>query len=389
MAFAAAPAGLPRAATRSATATTPPTCTRSAVSARRSAFTPAAGHRAAAPAAPAAAAAAGVSVARPPPPPRMAASQPYTSIITGASSSIGMYAAKALIARGDTHVVMAVRDPAKAARVAAEFGFADGTYSILPVDLSSLDSVRSFVTAFRAGGFRGLTSLVCNAAVWYPRDKAPRLTGDGFDETLQVNHLGHFLMVNLLMGELKRSCGRVVFLATPTHNPDTIAGKVPPQASLGDLAGLEAAVAGTPSGTVDGGKFEPTKAYKDSKVCNVLTMTALHERAAKDGVVVSAVFPGCIADSELFREKRGWFRWFFPLFQKYVTKQYVSEEEAGRRVAEVAGGAGFGDGGGYWMWKGSYLEGADKTAPTRVPSTEREGAKADRLWELSAKAVGL
>lgn len=355
MAFAAAPAGLPRAAARGATATTAPTCTRSAVTT----------------------------------PPRMGASQPYTSIITGASSSIGMYAAKALIARGDTHVVMAVRDAAKAGRVATEFGFAEGTYTILPVDLSSLDSVRGFVTSFRAEGFRNLTSLVCNAAVWYPRDKAPRLTGDGFDETLQVNHLGHFLLVNLLMGELKRSCGRVVFLATPTHNPDTIAGKVPPQASLGDLAGLEAAVAGTPSGTVDGGKFEPTKAYKDSKVCNVLTMTALHERAAKDGVVVSAVFPGCIADSELFREKRGWFRWFFPLFQKYVTKQYVSEEEAGRRVAEVAGGAGFGDGGGYWMWKGSYLEGIDKTSPTRVPSTEREGAKADRLWELSAKAVGL
>jgi len=319
----------------------------------------------------------------------MAASQPYTSIITGAPSSVGLFAAKALVARGDTHVVMAVRDTAKAAKVAAEFGFAEGTYTILPVDLASLDSVRSFVSAYQAGGFRGLSSLVCNAAVWYPRDKEPRLTGDGFDETLQVNHLGHFLLVNLLMGDLKRACGRVVFLATPTHNPDTIAGKVPPQANLGDLAGLEAAVAGTSSGTVDGGKFEPTKAYKDSKVCNVLTMTALHERAAKDGVIVSAVYPGCIADSELFRQKRGWFRWFFPLFQKYVTKQYVSEEEAGRRVADVAGGAAFGDGGGYWMWKGSYLEGADKTTPTRVPSTEREGAKADRLWELSAKAVGL
>lgn len=66
------------------------------------------------------------------------------------------------------------------------------------------------------------------------------------------------------------------------------------------------------------------QAYKDSKVCNVLMMREMDKRFSADGMVVSALFPGCIAESPLFREKRGWFRAGFPVFQKFVTKQFVS-----------------------------------------------------------------
>lgn len=311
-----------------------------------------------------------------------------TAIVTGASSSIGLNATIQLAARGDTHVVMAVRDVKKAAAEAAAAGLKEGTYSILELDLSSLASVRNFVTIYRTKGFRSLNALVCNAAIWYPKDKAARFTEDGFDETVQVNHLGHFLLANLLLPELKFSKGRLVFLATQTHNPDTLPGKIPPQADLGDLSGMADGFK-TPPGTIDGRKFEPTKAYKDSKVCNVLTMTEMNRRFGADGVVVSAIFPGCIASSNLFREKRGWFRWFFPLFQKYVTKQYVSVEEAGRRVACVAADPEFGDSGKYWQWRGSYLEGADKTTPVPILPTEREMENSEALWDLSCKLVGL
>lgn len=71
---------------------------------------------------------------------------------------------------------------------------------------------------------------------------------------------------------------------------------------------------------------QPRQAYKDSKVCNVLMMREMNKRFAGDGMVVSALFPGCIAESPLFREKRGWFRTIFPLFQKYITRQFVSTE---------------------------------------------------------------
>ena len=69
-------------------------------------------------------------------------------------------------------------------------------------------------------------------------------------------------------------------------------------------------------------------------------VTELHRRYHdKTGVVFSSMYPGCIAETGLFREKRQWFRDLFPKFMKAVGA-YVSEEEAGERLAQVvAGGA--------------------------------------------------
>lgn len=323
---------------------------------------------------------------RPSAPPSMV-TQPNVAVVTGASSSIGLYAAKNLADTGAYHVVMAVRNPEKAEEMAKQVGMSASTYTILPLDLAKLSSVREFASTLAARGFGRINALVCNAAIWYPRDKQPRFTADGFDETVQVNHLGHFLLANLLLPSISLCKGRVVFLATQTHNPDTLPGKIPPQADLGDLSGLENFT--TLPGTIDGKRFEPTKAYKDSKVCNILTMRELHRRFSAGGASFVAIYPGCIAESGLFREKRGWFRWFFPVFQRYITKQFVSVEEAGRRVALVASEGRFGDSGSYWQWRGSYLEGTDKTEPVQIDATERESDKAERLWELSAKLVNV
>lgn len=319
---------------------------------------------------------------------RMAVAQNNVAIVTGASSSIGLHAAKELAARGDYHVVMAVRNIEKAQAAAKEVGMPTNTYTILPLDLSKLQSVRDFVQSFQSAGFSKLNALVCNAATWHPRDKAPRFTADGYDETVQVNHLGHFLLANLLLPKVQLSKGRIVFLATQTHNPDTLPGKIPPQADLGELKGLMAGFKSLP-GTIDGKAFEPTKAYKDSKVCNVLTMREMNKRFGGGGVTFSAIFPGCIAESNLFREKRGWFRLFFPIFQKFITKQFVSVQEAGRRVSLVAADGRFEDSGTYWQWRGSYLQGTDKTEPVPIETTAREDDKAGQLWELSAKLVGM
>lgn len=310
------------------------------------------------------------------------------AVVTGASSSIGLHAAKELVARGDYHVIMAVRNIEKARKAAAAVGIPTDSYTALELDLARLDSVRAFASKVQSLGISALNALVCNAAIWHPKDKAPRFTVDGYDETVQVNHLGHFLLSNLLLPMVRLAKGRVVFLATQTHNPDTLPGKIPPQADLGDLKGMSEGFKTMP-GTIDGKGFEPTKVYKDSKVCNILTMTEMDRRYRGDGVTFSAIFPGCIAESELFREKRGWFRWFFPLFQKYVTKQFVPVEEAGRRVALVAADARFEDSGRYWQWRGSYLEGMDKTSPVPIDPTEREADKAEELWNLSAKLVNM
>lgn len=88
---------------------------------------------------------------------------------------------------------------------------------------------------------------------------------------------------------------------------------------------------------IDGGEFDGAKAYKDSKVCNMLTMQEFHKRYHEEtGITFASLYPGCIAETGLFREHIPLFRILFPPFQKYITKGYVSEEEAGKRLAKVS-----------------------------------------------------
>jgi protochlorophyllide reductase len=59
----------------------------------------------------------------------------------------------------------------------------------------------------------------------------------------------------------------------------------------------------------DGKPFFGAKAYKDSKVCNMMTVSELHRRYHNStGIAFSSMYPGCIAETPLFREKRPWFR---------------------------------------------------------------------------------
>lgn len=120
-------------------------------------------------------------------------------------------------------------------------------------------------------------------------------------------------------------------------NTNTLAGNVPPKANLGDLRGLAGGLnALTNSAMIDGGEFDGAKAYKDSKVCNMLTMQEFHKRFHEEtGITFASLYPGCIATTGLFREHIPLFRLLFPPFQKYITKGYVSEEEAGKRLAQV------------------------------------------------------
>ena len=68
----------------------------------------------------------------------------------------------------------------------------------------------------------------------------------------------------------------------------------------------------------------------------MLTVRELHRRLHDStGVTFSSLYPGCIAETGLFREHFGLFKTLFPPFQKYITKGYVSEDEAGRRLAQV------------------------------------------------------
>lgn len=70
----------------------------------------------------------------------------------------------------------------------------------------------------------------------------------------------------------KNSSPRMIIVGSITGNTNTLAGNVPPKANLGDLRGLAAGLTGSSSVMIDGEEFDGAKAYKDSKVCNMLTM---------------------------------------------------------------------------------------------------------------------
>ena len=85
-------------------------------------------------------------------------------------------------------------------------------------------------------------------------------------------------------------------------------GLVYPQADLGNLQGFQLG-AKKPVAMADGKPFFGAKAYKDAKVCNMMTVSELHRRYHDStGISFSSMYPGCIAETALFREKRPWFR---------------------------------------------------------------------------------
>ncbi|MEO1378210.1 MAG: protochlorophyllide reductase [Cyanobacteria bacterium J06635_10] len=314
-----------------------------------------------------------------------------TVVITGASSGVGLYAAKALAKKG-WHVVMACRNLEKTQRAANEVGMSSDSYTIMDLDLASLNSVRQFVNTFRESG-KSLDALVCNAAVYLPLSKEPMRSEDGYELSVATNHLGHFLLCNLMLEDLQKSSAeeaRLVILGTVTANPKELGGKIPIPAppDLGDLKGFEEGFK-APISMINGKKFKSGKAYKDSKLCNVLTMRELHRRYHDStGIVFSSLYPGCVAETALFRNHYSLFQKIFPLFQKNITGGYVSEELAGERVAAVVADPEYNKSGSYYSWGNRQKEGR-KSFEQEVSNEALDDDKAQRLWELSAKLVGI
>lgn len=320
------------------------------------------------------------------------ATQKPTVIITGATSGLGLNTAAALAKSGNWHVVMACRDFAKAEVKAKELGFPKGSYTVMHVDLASLESVRQFVTNFRNSG-RRLDAVVANAAVYLPTATEPTYTADGFETCVGVNHLAHFLLCNLLMDDLQANKNlsnpagqpRMVIVGSITGNTNTLAGNVPPKADLGDLSGLASSIDGQGASMIDGQEFIGAKAYKDSKVCNMLTMREMHRRFHDaTGITFASMYPGCIAETGLFRNHTPVFRTLFPAFQKYVTKGYISEQDAGKRLASVVSDPKLSKSGVYW----SFNEGTS-AFENQVSDEVADDIKAVKLWDISEKLVGL
>lgn len=286
-------------------------------------------------------------------------------VITGTSSGLGRKTARALLRTGKYHVVGAVRDMEKMEAIAELDDFDPASFTPMQLELNSFASVHAFCDSLAAfKGSKHVDRLICNAAVYQPSLPYAKWSVDGHEQQMQINYLSHFLLVSKLMPDLAKAPDpRVVLVGSVTGNDNTVGGGgVYPIADLKQLEGLKAG-AKNPVSMFDGYNFIGAKAYKDSKLCLMMLSNVLHDKYHKQtGIAFSSIYPGCIAESPLFREKRPWFRKYFPIFMKYITGGYVGEEEAGMRLYQVAHDPRCSKSGVYWSWNGGPREGRGEAA---------------------------
>ena len=204
---------------------------------------------------------------------------------------------------------------------------------------------------------------------------------------------------------MKSDDPRVIMVGSVTGNDNTVGGGgVYPIADLKNLEGFKAGF-NNPISMADGYGFIGAKAYKDSKLSLMMMSNFLHAKFNKNtGITFSSIYPGCIAETPLFREKRAWFRKYFPIFMKYVTGGYVGVEEAGQRLFQVAHDPRCSKSGVYWSWNGGATsvgrwseDGKPRGAggsggeifENEQSDAVRDREAAEKVWEYSCKAVGL
>ena len=204
------------------------------------------------------------------------------AMITGGNSGIGFATARKLAAQG-FHVIMASRNQQTSTQAIARIraGQPDASVESIPLDLASFASVRQCAAAFQAQG-TPLHVLINNAGGAIKGQQAS-FTADGFELTFGTNHLGHFLLTNLLLDELKQSApARVITVSSQRHIPGYAGG---PGAKF-DYDNLK------------GEKFYDSAAfYNNSKLANMWFTYELQRRLAGTGVTSNAVCPGFVPEA--------------------------------------------------------------------------------------------
>jgi NAD(P)-dependent dehydrogenase (short-subunit alcohol dehydrogenase family) len=184
-----------------------------------------------------------------------------TILITGSTDGHGRRVAEELVERGAS-VLVHGRDPDKVVRVVGEIGAARG----LTADLSRLDDVRRL-----AGEVEELDTLVNNAGIVIPERQE---SADGYELTLAVNYLSHFLLTALLLPKL-REPGRIVNVSSIGQYP----------LDFDDLQYER--------------DFNGYYAYAKSKLAQILFTYELAERLGDRDVTVNALHPATLMDTNM------------------------------------------------------------------------------------------
>lgn len=274
-----------------------------------------------------------------------------TVLITGATNGIGLEAS-AELARLGARMFLVGRDPGRTAaaveKVKARSG--SGEVSSFLCDFSSQASIRALAGEVLARLDR-LDVLINNAG---GVNKKRELTVDGIEKTFAVNHLGYFLLTNLLLDLLKRSApARIVTVASIGHRRGTL--------DFDDL-GFERSGYGI------------MRAYTRSKLANVLFANELARRLAGTGVTSNSLHPGSVA-TNIWSGAPAWAK---PVIQILWRPFFLSVEEGAAFIVQLAADPQL-EG-----VTGKYFETGKMVPPAPLAQDE---ALARKLWDVSAAMV--
>ncbi|HEX4528370.1 MAG TPA: SDR family oxidoreductase [Acidimicrobiia bacterium] len=275
-------------------------------------------------------------------------------LITGGNAGIGKETAVALASMG-ARVVFTARDAARGTAARTEIRTRSGSdeVEVMALDLARFASVRDF--AKRWGDEHDQLDVLVNNAGLILNSR--RQTDDGYEMTFQVNHLGPFLLTQLLRDQLVAGDdARVVNVASDAHS----------SARRGlDFDDLQSTR-----------HYRGFRVYGKTKLANILFTRELARRWAGTGVTANAVHPGFVASSFGRDGDTGRFgALLFPLLKPFA----LSPEQGARTQVYVASAPELaGITGGYWV----------KSAPATPSAAAQDDAAAARLWEVSEELVG-
>ena len=315
-----------------------------------------------------------------------------TVIITGGNRGLGYQAAKNIAASGEGwRVVIATRDQAGAAGAAERLVEETGNPNVeaMRLDLASLSSVRGFAGEFATReDLPPLRAVVCNAGLQVVNGTT--YTEDGFETTFGVNHLGHYLLVNLLLREMSAPA-RVVYVSSGTHDPKQRTGMPEPR-YLG--AAALARPEESPDPAEESSSTVGRRRYTTSKLSNIYATYELDRRLRAEGlstagapVTANAFDPGLMPGTGLARDYSPGARFVWerilprllPLFG-LVGININSVESSGKALARLVLNPNLED------ISGQYFEGEKEI---RSSELSYDRANAAELWETSAELVGL
>lgn len=288
-------------------------------------------------------------------------------LVTGASTGLGLETTRALAAHGAT-VTMAVRDLAKGGRAVATVRSTvpDADLELRELDLADLSSVRSFATAFLAD-HDTLDVLIGNAGVMAC---PPAATADGFELQFGTNHLGHFLLFQLLAPALVAGApSRVVLLTSAGHR-------------FGDVDLDDPSFERQP--------YDPWLAYGRAKTANSLCAVGIDQRYRDQGIRAFAVHPGGIHTElgrHLTEETLGFM--IERLKEAPEPMPWKSVPQGAATTVYAATSPELAEHGGCYLEDCHIAEVTDDPAArTGVRAYALDPESADALWALSERLVG-